>query len=86
MTLTILTNLPAAVADAMTIAELYRTRWGIETAFQKLEQHLHSEIKTLTLVANSSDQFTRLPEAQQIANSELVRWVFRSANPQLGSG
>jgi len=47
MTLTILTNLPAAVADAMTIAELYRTRWGIETAFQKLEQHLHSEIQTL---------------------------------------
>jgi hypothetical protein len=46
-TLVILTNRPVAVADAMTVAELYRTRWGIETAFQKLEKHLNSEIETL---------------------------------------
>ena len=26
---------------------LYRTRWGIETAFQKLEKYLNSEIETL---------------------------------------
>jgi IS4 transposase len=31
----------------MTVAEVYRTRWGIETAFQKLEKHLNSEIETL---------------------------------------
>lgn len=45
--LVILTNLPIAVADAMTIAACYRSRWGIETAFQKLERHLNSEIETL---------------------------------------
>jgi hypothetical protein len=45
--LAILTNLPAAVADAMTVAACYRSRWGIETAFQKLERHLNSEIETL---------------------------------------
>ncbi|MCK7580878.1 MAG: transposase [Chromatiales bacterium] len=33
--------------DALTVAELYRARWGIETAFQKLESHLNSEINTL---------------------------------------
>ncbi len=45
--LAILTNLPSDVADAITIAACYRSRWGIETAFQKLERHLHSEIETL---------------------------------------
>lgn len=45
--LTILTNLPKEAADALTVAELYRARWGIETAFQKLESHLNSEINTL---------------------------------------
>lgn len=45
--LVLLTNLSKETADALTIAELYRARWGIETAFQKLESHLHSEINTL---------------------------------------
>ncbi|MBK1650573.1 transposase [Rhabdochromatium marinum] len=45
--LNLLTNLPADVADAATIAEVYRTRWTIETAFQKLEAHLNSEINPL---------------------------------------
>ena len=44
---TVLTNLPEAAADALVVSELYRKRWGIETAFQKLEKHLHSEINTL---------------------------------------
>jgi hypothetical protein len=43
----ILTNLSEAVADALTVSDLYRNRWKIETAFQKLEKHLHSEINTL---------------------------------------
>jgi IS4 transposase len=43
----ILTNLPASVADAKRIAEIYRKRWRIETMFQELEAHLHSEINTL---------------------------------------
>ena len=45
--LIILTNLPKEAADALKVAELYRARWGIETAFQKLERHLNSEINTL---------------------------------------
>ena len=40
------TNLPAAV-PAVTVARLYLKRWRIETAFQHLEQDLHTEIKTL---------------------------------------
>ena len=43
----ILTNLPSEDASAATIAELYRMRWTIETAFQELEAHLHSEINSL---------------------------------------
>ena len=45
--LILLTNLPQETVDAVTVAELYRARWGIETAFQKLERHLNSEINTL---------------------------------------
>jgi IS4 transposase len=43
----ILTNVPAKDAKARTIADLYRKRWTIETAFQELEAALNSEIKTL---------------------------------------
>lgn len=43
----VLTNLPAEVADASSIAELYRGRWTIENAFQELDQSLASEMKTL---------------------------------------
>jgi IS4 transposase len=45
--LILLTNLSRKKVDALTVAELYRARWGIETAFQKLESHLNSEINTL---------------------------------------
>lgn len=45
--LVVLTNLPIVMADATTIAACYRSRWGLETAFQKLERHLSSEIETL---------------------------------------
>jgi hypothetical protein len=43
----ILTNLPQQVIDARQVAEVYRQRWTIETAFQHLEQNLNSEINTL---------------------------------------
>ncbi|NRB41771.1 MAG: transposase, partial [Pseudomonadales bacterium] len=43
----VLTNLPKYAADASAIADLYRKRWSIETMFQELEAHLHSEINTL---------------------------------------
>jgi IS4 transposase len=42
----ILSNLPPSV-DALTIAQAYRQRWTIETAFQKLATILESEIDTL---------------------------------------
>lgn len=43
----LLTDVPRKVADARVIADLYRRRWTIETAFQELEATLHSEVNTL---------------------------------------
>jgi hypothetical protein len=43
----ILTNVPREDADGLKIAELYRDRWTIETAFWHLSQDLQSEIDTL---------------------------------------
>jgi Transposase DDE domain len=43
----LLTNLPAKKAPAKVIAELYRRRWTIETAFQELEATLQGEVNTL---------------------------------------
>ncbi len=46
-TIQILTNLPEEAADAIAVAELYRKRWTLETAFQELEASLNGEINTL---------------------------------------
>jgi len=43
----IISNLSKRSANARKIAELYRGRWTIETAFQHLTEHLNSEINTL---------------------------------------
>jgi IS4 transposase len=43
----ILTNLPAEVADALTVADLYRRRWSVESAFGELATCLNGEIDTL---------------------------------------
>lgn len=43
----IISNLPEESASGLQIAELYRDRWTIETAFQHLAQYLNSEINTL---------------------------------------
>ena len=43
----IITNLPEDSVSSLKIAELYRDRWTIETAFQHLAQYLNSEINTL---------------------------------------
>lgn len=43
----IITDLSKGAANAKIIAELYRGRWTIETAFQELTLHLNSEINTL---------------------------------------
>jgi hypothetical protein len=43
----LLTNLPPEVADPVTVADLYRRRWTVETMFQDLTQHLGCEVNTL---------------------------------------
>lgn len=43
----ILTNLPAEVVTARRIAEWYRKRWTVETAFQEIQATLSGEINTL---------------------------------------
>jgi len=43
----IISNLSKRTANAKTIAKLYRDRWTIETAFQRLAEYFNSEINTL---------------------------------------
>ena len=43
----LLTNLPAESAAAGLVAQTYRRRWTVETAFQGLTQALRCEVKTL---------------------------------------
>jgi hypothetical protein len=43
----ILTDLPDHVADAIAVAEIYRKRWTLETAFQEMEATLNGEIAAL---------------------------------------
>jgi Transposase DDE domain len=43
----ILTDLPQDVADTITVADLYRKRWTLETAFQEMEATLNGEINAL---------------------------------------
>ena len=43
----IITNLSKRAAGAKKIADLYRSRWTIETCFQELEKWFNSEINTL---------------------------------------
>lgn len=43
----IFTNLRVKAATAMRVAELYRKRWTIETAFAEVAQNLEGEIETL---------------------------------------
>jgi IS4 transposase len=43
----LVTNLPAKEVRAEAVADLYRRRWTIETAFQELEATLEGEINTL---------------------------------------
>lgn len=47
MEIAVFTHLPTEDASALKVTEIYRQRWGIETAFQKLEKYLNSEINAL---------------------------------------
>jgi hypothetical protein len=42
-----LSNLATDVADATTIAQLYRDRWSLETLFQTVTENFNGEIQTL---------------------------------------
>ncbi|MEE4379514.1 MAG: hypothetical protein V2J55_18670 [Candidatus Competibacteraceae bacterium] len=46
-TIDLLTNLPVQAASAVTVVELYLTRWTVETAFLRLTVELRCEIDTL---------------------------------------
>jgi hypothetical protein len=46
-TIALLTNLPESEASALVVAQLYRSRWKVETLFQVATQTFHCEIKTL---------------------------------------
>lgn len=43
----ILTNLPQTDANAAKVAELYRSRWSLETLFQTVTENFNGEIQTL---------------------------------------
>jgi len=43
----VFTNLPAAVADALTIADLYLSRWSVEGMFQVITDVFSCELNTL---------------------------------------
>jgi hypothetical protein len=45
--LRVVTNLPVERADAVQVAGLYRGRWTVESAFQRLARDLRSELDTL---------------------------------------
>jgi hypothetical protein len=45
--MSILTNLPSAVADAAIVCGLYRRRWTVESLFARVERNLQSELATL---------------------------------------
>jgi len=42
----VLTNLPASIT-ATTVADVYRKRWTVESAFQEMEAYLDGEVETL---------------------------------------
>ncbi|MDP2644126.1 MAG: IS4 family transposase [Desulfobacterales bacterium] len=47
MQIAIITDLPKVSASARLVAELYRSRWKIETSFQEMEKFWNSEINSL---------------------------------------
>ena len=82
----IVTNLSKSAAHAKKIADLYRKRWKIETAFQELAKHLNSEINTeisnMVFQLNGFPQFTEFssvfaePSEFSIYGKHIKRYVF----------
>ena len=77
----ILTNLPHQVS-AQQVADLYRKRWTLETAFKHLEAYFHSEINTLgypKAAAGSGLGGYRRPPGAAMARSAAPRDQERAA-------
>lgn len=74
----LLTNLPNRV-DALRIAELYRNRWGIETAFQEVAENLAGEIETLGYPRAALFSFCSALTAFNLLS--VIRASFRAAHP-----
>ncbi len=74
----VLTNLPHRV-DALRVAELYRNRWGIETAFQEVAENLAGEIETLGYPRAALFSFCSALTAFNLLS--VIRASFRAAHP-----
>ena len=74
----ILTNLPAEVADALAIAELYRRRWTVEAAFGELATCLNGEIDTLGYPKAALFAFGVAPVSYNVLG--VVKAALRSAH------
>lgn len=77
----IFTNLPKEDADAVTVSGIYRSRWGIETAFQKLEAYFESEINTLAYPKSALFGFCVALVAFNIYS--VVMAALRAAHPEI---
>ena len=79
----VLTNLPADVADGVSVGELYRSRWTIESRFLEMSQVLNAEPHTLcyppaalfafVLGLVASNAFALLKGAVRASHGEVAR-------------
>jgi IS4 transposase len=74
----LLTNLPAKDARAKVIAELYRRRWTIETAFAELAETLEGEVETLGYPKAALFAFCAAPVAYNVLST--VKAALRSVH------
>jgi IS4 transposase len=76
----LLTNVPTSKAGAKRLAEIYHTRWKIETAFQELTENLRCEINTLGYPKSALFAFALAITAYNVL--VLVRQVLDSEWPR----
>jgi IS4 transposase len=74
----LLTNLPVRLA-ASTVADLYRDRWTIETAFQEVAANLEGEIETLGYPRAALFAFCMALVAFNLVS--VIRAAMRAAHP-----
>lgn len=74
----LLTNLPSRIG-AVELADLYRQRWTIETAFQEVAENLEGEIKALGYPRAALFSFCTALVAFNLLS--VIRASFRAAHP-----